>query len=100
MTYVLDLVNTKVLDWGMMSNTAALQRAISIAGSEAKLGAVSGYSQAAIAKAKKRGRVSAEMALAIDWSLDGAVSASEIRADLWANRRDVPPKPPIEKDIS
>lgn len=70
--------------------TDPLTRAIQLAGSEDKLGRGTGFSQAAISKAKHRGRVSAEMALSIDHFLGGAVSASEIRPDLWPSRRHVP----------
>lgn len=76
-----------------MTQVHHLQRAIDHAGSEEKLAKGIGYSQAAINKAKARGRVSAEMALAIDRFLAGVVSASEIRPDLWARPEDVPPAP-------
>lgn len=80
--------------------TSPLERAIELAGSEAKLGAGIGFSQVAINKAKRRGgSVSAEMALKIDHFLHGGVSASELRPDLWNSPRDVP-APAREKAAS
>lgn len=67
-----------------------LDRAIAIAGSEAKLGAGTGFSQVAINKARKRRKVSAEMALAVHRFTDGVVPASELRPDLWVRPEDVP----------
>lgn len=66
---------------------AALEAAISIAGSEAKLGELIGYSQVAINKAKRGGRCSAEMAAAIDRALAPKVTKSRLRPDLWPGRR-------------
>lgn len=71
-----------------MSTKAVIERAIAIAGSEAKLGRGTGFSQVAINKAKHKGRASAEMALAIHRFLEGAVPASDIRPDLWASPED------------
>jgi DNA-binding transcriptional regulator YdaS (Cro superfamily) len=73
-----------------MNPTAALDRAIRIAGSQCKLAAATGYSQAAIAKARRRGTVSPAMALAVHRFTGGAVPASALRPDLWARPRDVP----------
>lgn len=70
-----------------------LEHAIGLAGSEKKLGEGTGYSQPAINKAKRRGRPSAEMALAIHWFLAGAVPASSLRPDIWARPEDVPTAP-------
>lgn len=70
--------------------TAPLEAAIKIAGSEAKLGEGTGFSQVAINKAKRRGSVSAEMALAIHRFTSGQVSASALRPDLWTSPDDVP----------
>jgi DNA-binding transcriptional regulator YdaS (Cro superfamily) len=70
-----------------------LEQAIKIAGSEAKLGEGTGFSQVAINKAKRRGSVSAEMALAIHHFLKGRVPASALRPDLWSNPEDVPAAP-------
>ena len=66
-----------------MDNASPISRAIALAGSEARLGAATGFSQAAINKAKRRGTTSAEMALAIHRFTAGAVSAAELRPDLW-----------------
>jgi DNA-binding transcriptional regulator YdaS (Cro superfamily) len=63
---------------------AALRRAIALAGSEQKLGALTGFSQVAINKAKRRGGVSAEMAVAIERATAGAVGKAELRSDLFA----------------
>lgn len=71
-----------------MSTKEVIKRAIALAGSEAKLGRGIGFSQVAINKAKHKGHASAEMALAIHKFLNGAVSASDIRPDLWASRAD------------
>lgn len=71
-----------------MDGTEVIKRAIALAGSEAKLGRGTGFSQVAINKAKQRGRASAEMALAIHRFLNGAVSAADIRPDIWATPGD------------
>jgi DNA-binding transcriptional regulator YdaS (Cro superfamily) len=75
-----------------MDSTAAspLERAIRMAGSEAKLAAAIGYSQVAVNKARRRGAVSPQMALAVHGFTGGAVSASALRPDLWARPQDVP----------
>lgn len=69
---------------------AALGRAIALAGSEAKLGEGTGFSQVAINKAKHRGSVSPEMALAIHRFTHGQIPASILRPDLWKSSDDVP----------
>lgn len=66
-----------------MPDFAPLAAAIQFAGSEAKLAALAGVSQPAINKAKQAGRVSAELAAAIDRVTNGAVSKSDLRPDLW-----------------
>jgi DNA-binding transcriptional regulator YdaS (Cro superfamily) len=73
-----------------MDTAAALARAIRLAGSESKLAAATGYSQVAINKARRRGAVSPEMALAVHRATGGAVPASALRPDLWARPQDVP----------
>jgi DNA-binding transcriptional regulator YdaS (Cro superfamily) len=75
-----------------MSTQQVIKKAIKLAGSEAKLGRGTGFSQVAINKAKHKGHASAEMALAIDRFLGGAVSASDIRPDLWVSPHHVPPR--------
>lgn len=67
----------------VMSQKQHIIDAISILGSEAKLAAACGYSQAAVSKAKHSGRVSAEMAVAIERATDGAIPRSDFRPDLW-----------------
>jgi DNA-binding transcriptional regulator YdaS (Cro superfamily) len=71
--------------------TALIEEAIALAGSEAKLGDGTGYSQVAINKAKKSGRVSPEMAKAIHHFTGGKVPGSKMRPDIWARPEDVPP---------
>jgi DNA-binding transcriptional regulator YdaS (Cro superfamily) len=71
-----------------MNSKEVIKRAIELAGSEAKLGRGTGFSQVAINKAKHKGHASAEMALAIHKFLNGAVSAADIRPDLWASHSD------------
>lgn len=58
-----------------------LIRAIQIAGSEAKLAEKVGHSQAAINKAKRSPRVSAEMAIKLEEAV--GISRSDWRPDLW-----------------
>jgi DNA-binding transcriptional regulator YdaS (Cro superfamily) len=70
-----------------------IERAIKLAGSEAKLGKSIGFSQVSINKAKRRGSVSAEMALAIHRFCNGEISASDLRPDLWRTPDDVPLTP-------
>jgi DNA-binding transcriptional regulator YdaS (Cro superfamily) len=67
-----------------MDADSAIERAIRLAGgSEAKLGDAIGYSQVAVNKARRKGRFSPEMALAIDAFSNGAIPKSEMRPDLW-----------------
>lgn len=70
-----------------------IEQAISLAGSEAKLGEGIGFSQVAINKAKHKGRASPAMALAIHRFTGGVISASSIRPDMWAHPEDVPAVP-------
>lgn len=60
-----------------------IEAAITIAGSELKLGKLAGYSQNAIWQAKRRGRVTAEMATAIDAATGGAIGRERLRPDLF-----------------
>jgi DNA-binding transcriptional regulator YdaS (Cro superfamily) len=73
-----------------MGTDAAFTRAIRLAGSEAKLAAAIGCSQVAVNKARRRGSVSPQMALAVHRFSSGAVPASALRPDLWARPQDVP----------
>lgn len=65
--------------------TSLLELAISIAGSEAKLGALAGYSQNAIWHAKRIGRVSAQMADAIEKATKGSVLRKQLRPDIFGD---------------
>ena len=60
-----------------------MQAAVTIAGSEAKLGKAAGFSQNAIWTAKRNGRVSAEMAVGIERATNGAISRHRLRPDLY-----------------
>ena len=66
-----------------MTTSAAFRRAVALAGSESKLSRATGYSQPAINKARRKGRVSAELAIAIERATKGAVSRNELRPDLF-----------------
>jgi DNA-binding transcriptional regulator YdaS (Cro superfamily) len=61
-----------------------LQAAINKAGSQAKLGKAVGCTQNAIFQAKKRGAVTAEMAVAIEKATDGEIRKEQLRPDLFA----------------
>lgn len=67
-----------------------IEAAIKEAGSEAKLGEATGYTQHAIWRAKIKGRVSPEMALKIHRWSGGKFPASLFRPDLWPTERHVP----------
>ena len=67
-----------------MSEAESLfRKAIEIAGSEARLAKAIGFSQHAVWSARKKGKPSAEMAVAIDRFTQGQVSKQELRPDLW-----------------
>ena len=66
-----------------MNVRSLIEAAIARAGSEAKLAAAVGLSQAAINKAKRAGRVSAELAVAIDRATGGVIPRHELRPDLY-----------------
>lgn len=63
--------------------TKLVERAIAIAGSEAKLGVLTGVSQNSIWYAKRNGRVSAELALSIDRATKGVITKSDLRPDVF-----------------
>lgn len=67
----------------VMTVRSLIQAAITLAGSEAKLGDACGVSQSAIWKAKKAGRVSGELAVRIDRATEGAIPKHRLRPDLW-----------------
>lgn len=72
---------------------AAIEAAIAIFGSEAKLGLKIGFSQVAINKARHGGFISDKMAKRIHWVTKGAVPGSETRPDLWTEPGHVPRRP-------
>jgi DNA-binding transcriptional regulator YdaS (Cro superfamily) len=72
---------------------AAVALAIAVKGSQHKLASACGFSQPSISKAKLRGRVSAELALAIHRATGGVVPACALRPDLWRRPQDVPGEP-------
>jgi DNA-binding transcriptional regulator YdaS (Cro superfamily) len=69
---------------------AAIDRAIELFGSEKKLAAAVGYAQQVFNRAVRRGRVSPELAIAIQKATGGHVTANELRPDLWRRAEDVP----------
>lgn len=83
-----------------MDAQAAIKKLIKSAGSEAKLGKGTGFSQVAINKAKRRGHVSARMALAFHRFSAGEMPASVFRPDLWTSPDDVPLAPEPERAVS
>lgn len=70
-----------------MSNldTTYITQAITLLGSEAKLGAAAGVSQHAIWSAKRKGRVSAELAIKIERATEGKVTRAQLRPDLFSD---------------
>lgn len=69
---------------------AAIARAIDLFGSETKLARATGFAQQVFNRAVGRGRVSAELAIAIQKATGGMVTAAELRPDLWRRAEDVP----------
>lgn len=61
---------------------ALIEKAIGIAGSQAKLAEQCGVKQASIWQAKDAGRISAELAIGIHNATDGVVSCRDLRPDL------------------
>lgn len=66
-----------------MSTRSLIQAAITMLGSEAKLGAACGVTQGAIWKAKTAGRVSGELAVKIEKATRCAIPRWRLRPDLW-----------------
>lgn len=60
-----------------------IERAIALAGSQTRLGRLTGKSQNAIWAARRAGRVSAELASAIHDATNGEVPRWALRPDLW-----------------
>ena len=63
--------------------TALVSQAVQLLGSQQKLASAVGRSQNAVFHAKSTGRVTAEMALAIDRATGGAVSRHQLRPDVY-----------------
>ncbi len=83
-----------------MTVSDAIERAVAIVGSEAKLGkAAGGFSQNAIWQAKRRNRISPELALGIHRATGGEVSASELRPDIWTSADSVPATSEAEPEV-
>jgi DNA-binding transcriptional regulator YdaS (Cro superfamily) len=69
-----------------MTPAEALDRAVELAGSDTELGRRIGSTQNAVWQARKRGSVTAEMAMKIEAALAGAVLARDLCPDLpWPN---------------
>ena len=69
---------------GFMETISHIAKAIEIAGSQVRLGELSGLSQQFISKlATGQRAVTAETAMAIDKATNGGVSKSILRPDLW-----------------
>jgi DNA-binding transcriptional regulator YdaS (Cro superfamily) len=68
---------------------AALRKAVALLGSQTRLGRAIGVTPQAVSEVLRRGRrVPAEWCLKIQKATDSAVSASELRPDLYP--RDIP----------
>lgn len=68
-----------------------LERAIELAGSQGRLAKLMGCSQAKVSwLLVTADDISAEDALSIDRASNGAVSASELRPDIWTSPKHVP----------
>jgi DNA-binding transcriptional regulator YdaS (Cro superfamily) len=68
----------------------AVARAIALKGSQQKLAVLCDVSQAEISRVKRRGRLSAQLAIAIHRATGGDVPGSLLRPDLWRRAQDVP----------
>jgi DNA-binding transcriptional regulator YdaS (Cro superfamily) len=75
-----------------------IETAIKQAGSEAKLGKATGYSQHAIWRAKKKGTVTPEMAVAIQRATNGSIPASQLRPDIFGSDDPIEPAPAKETE--
>lgn len=70
-----------------MDGIEALSRASQLVGSDAELGRRLGVTGVAIYNMRKRRKISAEMAVAIEHVTQGAVTRAELRPDLFAEVR-------------
>jgi DNA-binding transcriptional regulator YdaS (Cro superfamily) len=76
-----------------------LLRAIRLVGSQPKLAAAMGCSQSKVSWLITTAHdISAEDALKVDRATDGAVSASELRPDIWPTPHHVPHAPPAMRE--
>jgi len=66
-------------------NDTPLERAFKYAGSQRKLAELTGYSQNAIWYAAKVNRASPQMALKIERATKGAVTARQLRPDIFGS---------------
>jgi len=64
---------------------SALDRAICIFGNQASLAKAIGFTQQAISYAYKNGRVSAEMAVAIERATNAVVRRDDLRPDIFGD---------------
>jgi len=60
-----------------------IESAVGQFGSEAKLAAAAGVTQASINQAKHRGRVGPKLAIGLERATKGAIRRSDLRPDLW-----------------
>lgn len=75
-----------------------IERAITLAGSQAKLAEACGVKQQSIWQAKETGRCSAELALQIEQATAGKVTAAELRPDLpWPSPSTAPAADPVSQ---
>jgi DNA-binding transcriptional regulator YdaS (Cro superfamily) len=65
-------------------------KAVEQLGSSEKLAKACGVGTSAITNAKRKGQVSAELAVSIDLATEGKISASDLRPDLWLKPEHVP----------
>jgi DNA-binding transcriptional regulator YdaS (Cro superfamily) len=66
-----------------MNPREAMQRAVEIFGSQAKLGAAIGFTQTSVHLAVKSGKPSVHMAINIERVTKGAVTANQLRPDVF-----------------
>jgi DNA-binding transcriptional regulator YdaS (Cro superfamily) len=79
------------IDTKMISPEKAVERAIQICGSEARLAWLVGYTQSAITHARNRGNISAELAVSIEAVTDGRVKRIWMRPDIFSEKATVLP---------
>lgn len=60
-----------------------IDKAIVRFGSEAALARASGVSQPVVHEARKNGRVGPKLAMGLEKAMDGEISRSDLRPDLW-----------------